>query len=48
MPTVERRMNSTTMVITMPISRQIQAFFTKPAMMKFTKLIRATVTAYGS
>ena len=43
LPTVARRMSRTTMVITMPIGRQIHAFLTKPAMMKFTKLISATV-----
>lgn len=45
LPTVARRTNSTAMVITMPIGRQIHAFWIKPAMMKFTKLISATVIA---
>lgn len=31
-----------------PIARQIAAFCTKPAIMKQTKLIAATVIAYGS
>lgn len=39
---------SVPIVIAIATGMQMIALFTKPAMMKFTKLIAATVIAYGS
>ena len=38
---------STTMVSTMPMAKQTTQFCTKPAMMKHTNEMAATVSAYG-
>ena len=45
LPMVARRTKRVPMVIATARGRQIQMFWTKPAMMKFTKLIAATVMA---
>ena len=44
-PVTERMTNSVAIIRIAPITRQITAFCTKPAMMKLTKLTHATVMA---